>query len=278
MKHKEIRLEARVRNNILWHAIYDAWPSMRDFCKFHNLSYQLVSRLLNLSYSPSTQRGEYAKICKKLSAVLGIPAAELFPFWLYEVESPSVVREVTFAELPAARAAIALLPTTTNPFDLLIQQEDAAKVHAAIASLRPAERVVIEMYHGMIDGREHTFSEIKALQGGTPQSLYHKALGKVHRKLIGERQAETAVLRKYLTMRASRLIVAETDLKVTDITYVTEDEAATHYTRRAGTKGWDYSLGIMLPAKHRRRVFVDQYVEIFPPQKPRKPKEKSAKD
>ena len=54
---KEIRVEARVRNNILWHAIFDRHKSVSEFCKSIGLGNRQaeVGAFLNLKKHPLNQ-------------------------------------------------------------------------------------------------------------------------------------------------------------------------------------------------------------------------------
>jgi len=87
----EIRIEARVRNNVLWHAIFDTNDSVADFCRKHNFYQGIVGELLNLKISPLNKKCEFRDICKRLSDAFGISCEELFPLHLYSLERTQAV-------------------------------------------------------------------------------------------------------------------------------------------------------------------------------------------
>ena len=53
----DLRIEARFRNNVLWHAIFDVYQSARQFCLAHGFPESLISAWLNLKESPYAREG-----------------------------------------------------------------------------------------------------------------------------------------------------------------------------------------------------------------------------
>lgn len=141
---KEIRIEARVRNNVLWHAIYDQWSSVAEFCKEHDISMASIGNLLNLKKSPlGRQSGTWRPIVLKIAKILGFSPEELFPLALYKVERVRVVIEMPFTSLPDMRE-LKRLPAPRRPDEDVIDEELRAKVRKVLDTLTPREKIVIE--------------------------------------------------------------------------------------------------------------------------------------
>lgn len=158
---QEIRIIAKVQNNILWHAIYDNWPSLAHFCReYDTTQYSVVCGLLNLSVSPFDSRGHYRTICLRLSDILKIPVADLFPPALYKLERTEAVMEVSFLSLPEARAALQL-PSPTTPEDEVADAELKSLIQESLLDLPPLERAAV---HGRYI-EEKTLTEIGAKIG-----------------------------------------------------------------------------------------------------------------
>ncbi|HDQ22967.1 MAG TPA: sigma-70 family RNA polymerase sigma factor [Candidatus Uhrbacteria bacterium] len=181
---KEIRIEARVRNNILYHAIFDTWGSVRQFCLVYKLNELEVGKLLNLTKSPVTKKGKWRPFCLKLAEILGKEVEALFPLQLYEVEMPKRTIELSFAELPLdGIQQIKQLPTADDPEINLISGEKRQEFLQVIKDLTPREEKVILMYFGLDeDGKEYTLKQIADDFGVGPErirQIKEKALHKL---------------------------------------------------------------------------------------------------
>jgi RNA polymerase sigma factor (sigma-70 family) len=150
---KEIRFEARIKNNILYKAIYGKYGSIKRLCDSTGLLYQHTCRYVNLSYSPYKENGGMRASAVRIAKVLRLDAAELFPQWLYEsaIEN-KVVTELGREEIPAlyAHRAVERLSEGVNP------KEEAEKVinsEALIESidelLSPREQGIMKMRFGL---------------------------------------------------------------------------------------------------------------------------------
>lgn len=155
MTEKEIRVEATVKNNVLWHAIYDGWPTMAAFCREYGLEYMKVCALLNLSAMPFLKRGGYRVLCLRLAEALGTTAEELFPPQLYVMARTSAVFEMPLRMLPIGREALRL-PASTTPEDEAIEDEMRSAVSRALSKLPPRQRAVVEGYFL----EEKTYTEV----------------------------------------------------------------------------------------------------------------------
>jgi len=106
---KKLRIEARIRNNRLWHLAHDNFGSVRGLCRAigNEVSKQetVVGKLLNLTMSPlerNCTRGVkgYRKICHTIADFAKTLPEDLFPLDLYHdsMQTQQVV-EVGLEEL-----------------------------------------------------------------------------------------------------------------------------------------------------------------------------------
>jgi hypothetical protein len=163
----EIRLEVRARNNILWHAIFDVWPTVSAFCQEHNISsaQSTVGGLLNLKRSPLNHKGEWNKSSLKLAQIFGILPEDLFPLKLYEIEEPQRVLEISFAQLPSGFSLKELPAPNSLELDRA-DMEVADALKEALARTTGREEDMIKLRFGLgKDGKEHTYEEIGAIYG-----------------------------------------------------------------------------------------------------------------
>lgn len=143
---KEIRVEARIKNNVLWHAMYDQWPTVAEFCRANDPDCSKVYRLLSLRMSPIyREKGGglcYRAIALKLADALFMAPDELFPSNLYSLKQTEAVFEISFAALPDARE-ILRLPSGTTPEDEVAELELRAAVARAVNDLPPRLKTIV---------------------------------------------------------------------------------------------------------------------------------------
>lgn len=89
-----VRIESRLRNNILWHLIYDHFPSVVKFCEVYSLISPTVTNLVNLKIKVRTCKGKYTQIAEKISAIFNLIPEVVFPDELYGIEQIRAVVEV----------------------------------------------------------------------------------------------------------------------------------------------------------------------------------------
>lgn len=143
MPRKEIRVEARLKNNVLYHAIYDRWPSVSQFCREQGFNIAQILSFLNLRLLPLNKKGDFLPICQRLAKKLGFLVEDLFPLKLYKIKQTKAVIEVSFSELPAPRI-LAQLPAPENPEQEAINEELREEIFQVLHQLPPREQFVIE--------------------------------------------------------------------------------------------------------------------------------------
>lgn len=138
MLDKQIRFEVRIKNNMLWHFIYDNYGSIAEYCQREGYSYPSVINIVNLKYFPKGKRG-YHNVAMRMAAQIHITPEMLFPPELYGIEQTKAIIEVSLSQLPG------LKETKMLPEHILFEKESKKLVHEALHILPPRERQVIEM-------------------------------------------------------------------------------------------------------------------------------------
>lgn len=169
-----VRVEVKFKNARLYSAICDAAYQDKNyhtslgqgrvsaFCRFYEVSYDLVSQLLLLRLSPILKRTRhtYRPICVTLSNILDIDCATLFPQALYAQSWPTrfstEVPLATFVGLGAAKH----LTLPPSSFEAVANRELRELMTAAVATLTPRETRVITRRFGLDGQGEQTLEEV----------------------------------------------------------------------------------------------------------------------
>lgn len=173
VRRREVRLEARIRNNRLWHVIHVEHGTVAAFCETHGLEQSRVGELLNLKCSSLRKDGTYIAMAVRLATIAKMLIEDLFPPALYETPAESVAMEIPMSALSSATRA-ALVYNAPEPDDLAAR----LAVHAALRSLKPQEERVVKMRFG-IDGPQMTLTEVGAQIGVSKErvrQIEHRAI------------------------------------------------------------------------------------------------------
>lgn len=86
---KDARIEIRIRNAPLYHAIFQQYPSVAAFCRAYKLVHRqgYIGELLNLKRNPQRRDGQWRPMCLQLSKIFKMLPEDLFPGWLYQLKS-----------------------------------------------------------------------------------------------------------------------------------------------------------------------------------------------
>lgn len=157
----DLRIEARLRNNVLWHAIFDIYPSVSEFCRTYGFAQQAVGEYLNLTRSPlgrgsrfNTGALVWKPLARRLATVTGIGVEELFPLAPYQHTGPrKVVLEVpAIRYLPLSEVPQEALLLPPNQ-DQLEQAEVVTGVREILTTLPPRTAEVLRLRFGL-DGTD----------------------------------------------------------------------------------------------------------------------------
>ncbi len=181
----DLRLELRARNNVLWHAIFDTYQSVADFCRVFAFHQSDIGGWLNLTVSPysllKSELGQLNGRASRLCAVLGYSADELFPVGLYAKQFPAKLAAEVPSERFVALSAAKRLPALSSHEDAVMADEMRAAIHAALDTLTPRQKQVLEMRLGLAGDDESTLREVATRFNCTPECI---------------RQVEATALRK----------------------------------------------------------------------------------
>jgi len=190
---KDLRLELRARNNLLWHAIFDSHKSVAEFCRTHALSQVRVGALLNLKRNPYKLKPimRLTLEAQRLCEITGYSEQVLFSLELYNGSIPAkIVAEVSGMRFVALTQAKRLtLPPTQE--DALDAEDRRRALEEVLGTLTPREAITIRRRFGLIDGEEQTLEVIGQVLGvGTArvQQIQVKALRKMRKRLVRDWQ------------------------------------------------------------------------------------------
>ncbi len=183
---EEVRVEIRVRNNVLYHAIYDNYASIAAFSRQCGLHMTYIGDLINLKKSPIGKRGNWLPFCVRLSEILKINIDLLFPLKLYQLESPKRAIELSLHELSATDISrLKCLPTVSEPYLEIVETELLETIEQSIAQFSPKEEEMIRLKFGLNpEHREYSYEEIGRkfdISGGRVNQI----IAKLTRRLKG---------------------------------------------------------------------------------------------
>lgn len=160
----DVRLELRVRNNVMYRAIFDRWPSVSAFCRETSLHRTMIDKYLNLAESPVTQDGEYSKPAIRIAIALGIHPDELYPERLYtQITATRVALELDSATALPCEALDRLESSLTEPSTVMESRETHDAIHRALDSLTFREREIIKLRYGIDHDGVFTLEECSTI-------------------------------------------------------------------------------------------------------------------
>lgn len=169
---KEIRIESKVKNNILWHAIYDNYGNVNKFCKISGFRPSEICKLMNLKVHIWCQRtgrskgfiqGKYKSLCIKLANFFNVLPEDLFPTKLYDTAlrcTTSIVHEFGVDQLPTVCYHELPASEEYEPETIYIKEELLKNIENSLNSLTSFQREVLKLRFGLEDGIERTSVEV----------------------------------------------------------------------------------------------------------------------
>lgn len=182
----EVRIEARIRNNVLWRAIHDTHKNVAQWCRAMGLCQTYVGAYLNLKRSPYGKNGPLPSAVS-MSEATGIGVEELFPRALYGLEVVEMVSEVPLAEH--------LLGTSVTPrLEAPIHDQDLRDI---LDDIMDPGRDVLSGYAGSIlNSREAEVVRQRFGLDGSEPKLYKEIGENVGVSSSYVQQVERRALRK----------------------------------------------------------------------------------
>lgn len=155
---KKLRIDLKIRNNVLYQLIFTNYKSVSDFCKSHGLHGSVVGDMLNLKKSSvfRSNGGEYKKCSHDIASIFKMLPEDIFPKDIYNVldNKSFVTINMDELELPCS---------TTKENDPIAQLEYnnlRDNINKALSAIPEREREAIIMHFGLNDSAPQTFAEI----------------------------------------------------------------------------------------------------------------------
>ncbi len=156
---KEIRVEVKIKNNMIYEAIYPIFGSISKFCKATGLNNSKVGALINLRASPMWNG--YTKTARKLAEICGYSCEELYPMEMYRnlikekiVKTISLNSALIYEE--NRRIASGEINESIDIRGMCIKSE----VRKVINTLSPKQYYTIRRRFGIGDNIERTLEEV----------------------------------------------------------------------------------------------------------------------
>ena len=170
--NKDIRLEMRIKNNILWKAIHKDCSSVAEFCRKHEKALGKfrqaeIGELLNLKINPKKPDGEYRSVCLLLEGILDLPAEDLFPDHLYQKFVGAETKKIfeieisSFTGLPSSERKNLLVLESQKYTELNEGMEEVKKrIAEVLETLSSREREIVKLRFGLDDNFIHSLEEV----------------------------------------------------------------------------------------------------------------------
>lgn len=172
----DLRMEVKVKNNILYQAITSKYGNVSAFCRDakargYSINPSLLGRLINFQDSPFLENSlDYRNVCLLIERALGIPAEELFPAKLYKrvkVSKEVITFNSANGPLALAMRQVHLLPGSKNmqPEIRMLSSEMKEEISKMLDSLNTKQSAVIKLLYGLDDGIERSQREVAKVLG-----------------------------------------------------------------------------------------------------------------
>ncbi|MEK7124412.1 MAG: sigma-70 family RNA polymerase sigma factor [Patescibacteria group bacterium] len=181
---KDVRLEMKIKNNILWKEIHKKFRSVSELCRANEslgLNQGDVGKLLALKVLPffyrrveknsKTLERVYRKSCVVLEKALGLPAEVLFPEELYQrfvgTETSKAIEMSSFSALPAPeKQKLLFLPAPEpSPISGAEMNELRERIDSLLLKLTPRQRKIIKLRFGFEGDHFYTYKELGSMFG-----------------------------------------------------------------------------------------------------------------
>lgn len=167
---KELRIELRIKNKLLYDAITEQFSSIAKFCDASHTTYTTVCAYVSLSRSPYRKNATFTSTAWKIADFLFVEPEILFPEKLYNIVRNKIIIETGLQNVDHIRSARSLY-NTENDGDL----KDA--VNSAILTLTPREQDII---------RKHFFEGKSFQQIGDEYNCHRERIRQIELKALAK--------------------------------------------------------------------------------------------
>lgn len=180
---QDYRIEQRIKNNLLYSAIFSAgYKSVADFCRKHNLYPTTVIALINMKMSALDKNGNWRPIVENISISLKIPVEQLFN----ENQRVAKLKTNTAVQIVSDEALQHHLLESHNqhhPLTMIEAKQTTKTITEQIETLTDREQKAINMYYGLGDYDETSSCRevgvALGVTGGRAQQIINKAIRKL---------------------------------------------------------------------------------------------------
>lgn len=143
---KDVRIEIKAKNKVLFDKIHDNFESLHSFCKVIGISDSLVCSYIGLKigrYSPYLQNGNLSKPAKKICEYFFMESEEIFPKHLYKVSSNELIVEIDSRQIDYRRSENHILEYI--PETSIFDDERKSVLKEMLQELSDSQRKTIEL-------------------------------------------------------------------------------------------------------------------------------------
>ena len=155
----DLRVEIKLRNNILYNLIFDNYSSVSEFSRVSGFGEVTIGKYLNLKCSPLGINKQYTKTVRGIASFFKLLEEDIFPLDLYNIKINSGAFEINSN----------LLCMPINPEDKMlngIENKDLAiELNKILDTIPQREKLVIEHRYGLNGYECKTLEDITKILG-----------------------------------------------------------------------------------------------------------------
>ena len=152
----ELRVEIRLRNNVLYQNILNRYPSVKAFCREAGFQPSVVGNYLNLKVNPLKASG-YRDCPLQMAKHFHCLVEDLFPLELYDLKETVVVGTVSVEALSLEDFPQLCIPDHTAEIDRHLLSE---RLEALLNELPRREASILRRRYGLGGHPVETLKEI----------------------------------------------------------------------------------------------------------------------
>lgn len=153
---KKIRMEIKLRNNVMISKREELGLTQIQAAKFCNVRNDVYAKLENLMLYPKDSDGNWIKPADKIAKSLIIDINELFAADILAVKKSKIIRAINSKDVNNYMIDVKEL----NPQLTYDNIEITKQVDIALKTLTPKEEKIMRLRFGIGENKEHTLKEI----------------------------------------------------------------------------------------------------------------------
>jgi RNA polymerase sigma factor (sigma-70 family) len=183
MYDKEYLIESKIKNNLLYKAIFSKYKSISEFCRIHNIGSGHVSSLINLKEPILTKKGEMRECVVKICDALNMTPDDLFPArqWHQSLKINKIQKEIDEEEVLSLEQD-SYQHDSYQLEDLSSKDDLKEEISLLLSTLSPREERIVRMHFGIDGVEQQTLDQIAKMfnvSNSRIQQIVQKALRKL---------------------------------------------------------------------------------------------------